>query len=107
MKKGAKNSKTKRNEISSHSSKKNAVSTQENSSNEITDFRNYDNNEFEELISNRITQYTTENINLLLMLNRAYYTNEFQKIERYWYQSRYGNTDLSIRSGICKIFVGY
>ena len=53
MKKGAKNSKTKRNEISSHSSKKNAVSTQENSSNE------------------------------LLMLNRAYYTNEFQKIERY------------------------
>jgi len=83
MKKGAKISKTKRNEISSHSSKKNAVSTQENSSNEITDFRNYDNNEFEELISNRITQYTTENINLLLMLNRAYYTNEFQKIERY------------------------
>ena len=83
MKKGAKHSKTKRSKISSHSSKKNTESTQENLSNEINDSLNYDNKEFEELISNRISQYTTENINFLLMLNKEYYSEELQKIERY------------------------
>ena len=83
MKKDWKNSKTTKTDFPNHDLKLNELFESEKFSNAKNDFRNNDYKEINEIISNRIDQYTSENINLLLMLNRAYYVNELVKIERY------------------------
>ena len=86
MKKDLKNSKTTKIESNEHYSNPIQVFAQENitnTSNTINDIQDNDYKELDNLISNRIDQYNSENINLLLMLNRAYYMNELEKIERY------------------------
>ncbi len=47
--------------------------------------RNSDFEEFEDRIFGRILQYSSEETKMLLMLKRAYYINEMEKIERYLY----------------------
>ena len=80
MKKDLENSKTTKTDFPNHGLKLNEFFESEKLSNEKNDSGNKETND---IISNRIDQYTSENINLLLMLNRAYYVNELVKIERY------------------------
>ena len=83
MKEEGKNSKTAKTDCSNNVSKLNQFFEPEKLTNEKNDIINNDYEEINDIISNRIAQYSTENINLLVMLNRAYYVNELVKIERY------------------------
>ena len=47
--------------------------------------RNSDFEELEDRIFGRIIQYSSQETKMLLMLKRAYYLNELEKIERYLY----------------------
>ena len=83
MKKDRENSKTTKTDFPNNGLKLNELFESEKLSNAKNDSRNNDSKDIDDIISNRIDQYTSENINLLLMLNRAYYVNELVKIERY------------------------
>ena len=83
MKEERKNAKTTKTDFPNTNLNLNEIFESENLSNAKNDSKNYGYNEINDIISNRIDQYTSENINLLLMLNRAYYVNELVKIERY------------------------
>ena len=83
MKEERKNAKTTKTDFPNTNLNLNEIFESENLSNAKNDSKNYGYNEINDIISNRIDQYASENINLLLMLNRAYYVNELVKIERY------------------------
>ena len=83
MKKDRENSKTTKTDFPNNGLKLNELFESEKLSNAKNDSRNNDYKDIDNIISNRIDQYASDNINLLLMLNRAYYINELVKIERY------------------------
>ena len=93
MRKGRENSKTTKTDFPNQGLKLNEFFESEKLSNAKNDSGNNDYKEINDIISNRIAQYTSENINLLLMLNRAYYVNELVKIERYLDNLEYVNSN--------------
>ena len=96
MKKDGENSKTTKTDFPNSGLKLNELFESEKLSNAKNDSRNNDYKDikdFYNIISNRIEQYTSENINLLLMLNRAYYGNQLVKIERYLDTLEYMNSN--------------
>ena len=93
MKKDRENSKTTKTDFPNSGLKLNELFESEKLSNAKNDSRNNDSKDIDDIISNRIDQYTSENINLLLMLNRAYYVNELVKIERYLDTLEYMNSN--------------
>ena len=93
MKEERKNAKTTKTDFPNTNLNLNEIFESENLSNAKNDSKNYGYNEINDIISNRIDQYTSENINLLLMLNRAYYVNELVKIERYLDTLEYMNSN--------------
>jgi len=93
MKKDRENSKTTKTDFQNSGLKSNELFESEKLSNAKNDSRNNGSKDIDDIISNRIEQYTSENINLLLMLNRAYYVNELVKIERYLDTLEYMNSN--------------
>ena len=92
MKKDRENSKTTKTDFPNSGLKLNELFESEKLSNAKNDSRNNDYKDIDNIISNRIDQYASDNINLLLMLNRAYYVNELVKIERYLDTLEYMNS---------------
>ena len=93
MKKDRENSKTTKTDFPNSGLKLNELFEYEKLSNAKNDPRNNDYKDIDNIISNRIDQYASDNINLLLMLNRAYYVNELVKIERYLDTLEYMNSN--------------
>ena len=93
MKKDRENSKTTKTDFPNSGLKLNELFESEKLSNTKNDSRNNDYKDIDNIISNRIDQYASDNINLLLMLNRAYYVNELVKIERYLDTLEYMNSN--------------
>ena len=93
MKKDRENSKTTKTDFPNSGLKLNELFESEKLSNAKNDSRNNDYKDIDNIISNRIDQYASDNINLLLMLNRAYYVNELVKIERYLDTLEYMNSN--------------
>ena len=67
------------------SSESDGILDSENPLHMLNDFQNSDFEELKDRIFGRILQYSSQETKMLLILKRAYYINEMEKIERYLY----------------------